>query len=414
MTAERPRVTVVMPTHNRAGLMPVTLRAVLRQQDVDLQVVIVDDGSSDATPDVLRAIEDPRVRWHRQEQASGVSNARNAGLAMVDTPWVAFTDDDDLWAPTKLARQLESLRLAPEARWSCVGAVVVDASLRILRHEKTPKLAGLTDRVLKNNCIPAGGSGVVVATELARAVGGFDPQFSNLADWDFWIRLALQAPATAVRHPLVAYRVHATGMAHNVHRTEEELAIIGTKYAAERSATGTHDRLGHVVPLPGPPPSPDRRSAGRGARLLPRRAHRTVDPLRRRRAVPGRPRSVGVGRPSWSPAGAPHLGRRRRWVDRRTAGRRGPNSAACAVSAGVAAAGGIEEGPPPGRPAPPRRAPGLNRPAPGGRARRRSGDLPLFRRTLCRLSYSTLACSRADGATRVAHRNGWASGPDGT
>jgi glycosyltransferase involved in cell wall biosynthesis len=183
-------------------------------------------------------MDDPRVRWHRHEESRGVSNARNAGLAMVETPWVAFTDDDDLWAPTKLARQLESLRIAPLARWSCVGSVIVDPSQRILRHEIPPTLPKLVEQVLKTNCIPGGGSGVLVSTELARDVGGFDPQFSILADWDLWIRLALAAPATAIRQPLVAYRVDATGMAHNVGRTEEELVVIGEKYAGDRARRG--------------------------------------------------------------------------------------------------------------------------------------------------------------------------------
>lgn len=230
-----PRVTVVIPTHNRADVMPATLHSVLRQRGVDLRVVIVDDGSSDETADVLRSITDQRVRWIRKEPAGGVSNARNAGLDLVDTPWVAFTDDDDLWAPDKLARQLASLRANPEARWACVGSVVVDSQLKILRHERPPKVADLAGHLLRNNCIPAGGSGVLASTRLVREVGGFDPQLSNLADWDMWIRLSLAAPATAVGDPLVAYVVQPNGMAHGVARTIEELASIGTKYAAERA-----------------------------------------------------------------------------------------------------------------------------------------------------------------------------------
>ena len=234
----RPAVTVVIPTHNRADLMPATLRSVLAQRDVDLEVVVVDDGSSDATSAALDALHDRRLRWYRHDQATGVSDARNEGLASVDTPWVAFTDDDDLWAPDKLSRQLASFQIHDDARWSVVGSVVVDRSLRILRHEEPPRAARLADQVLKHNCVPAGGSGVLVSTDLVREVGGFDPQFANLADWDLWIRLALAAPATSVRRPLVAYRVHAAGMAHSVRRTQDELAVITAKYADERAARG--------------------------------------------------------------------------------------------------------------------------------------------------------------------------------
>ena len=228
-------VTVVIPTHDRADLMPATLSSVLNQRFVDLRVVIVDDGSRDQTPEILEAIDDPRVRWLRQEPTAGVSNARNAGLALVDTDWVAFTDDDDLWAPTKLAQQLDAVHAQAGASWSCVGSVVVDATLDILRHEKPLNRLDLSDRLLANNCVPAGGSGVLASTQLVRDVGGFDPAFSNLADWDLWIRLTLAALVAPVAHPLVAYRVHAGGMAHGVRQTERELAMMTDKYAAERT-----------------------------------------------------------------------------------------------------------------------------------------------------------------------------------
>ena len=159
-------VTVVTPTHNRAHLMPATLQAVLAQSDVDLQVIVVDDGSWTATLATLREVHDDRVRWRRNAHPTGVANARNAGLALVDTPWVAFTDDDDLWAPDKLARQLASLREQPDRRWSVVGSVEVDSELRIMRYEKAPNVATLADHVLKSNCVPAGGSGVLVSTDL--------------------------------------------------------------------------------------------------------------------------------------------------------------------------------------------------------------------------------------------------------
>jgi len=231
-------VTVIIPTHNRSGLMQTTLRTVLRQREVDLRVIVVDDGSSDDTPEVLGAIRDPRVRWHRNERPSGVSNARNTGLAMVDTRWVAFTDDDDLWAPDKLASQMQSLRSNPAAQWSCVGSVQVDDDLRIFRHEPPPEVDDLDDQLLKNNCIPGGGSGVLASTRLVRGVGGFDPEFSNLADWDLWVRLAFAAPATSIARPLMAYRVHARGMAHGVRRTEMELGAMVEKYAEERTHRG--------------------------------------------------------------------------------------------------------------------------------------------------------------------------------
>ena len=176
----RAAVTVVIPTHNRVHFMSATLRSVLAQRDVDFEVVVVDDGSSDATPVALEAMRDDRLRWHRNEHTTGVSRARNTGVDMAETPWVAFIDDDDLWAPDKLARQLASLRLHPNARWSMVGSVAVDEELQILRHEEAPESATLVQQVLKKNCVPAGGSGVLVSTDLVREVGGFREQYLQL------------------------------------------------------------------------------------------------------------------------------------------------------------------------------------------------------------------------------------------
>jgi glycosyltransferase involved in cell wall biosynthesis len=99
-------VTVVIPTHNRKELLDRTLRSVLAQEDVDLSVVVVDDGSADGTEAFVQALADPRVSVVRHPEARGVSAARNTGIARATTTWLAFVDDDDLWAPTKLRAQL--------------------------------------------------------------------------------------------------------------------------------------------------------------------------------------------------------------------------------------------------------------------------------------------------------------------
>ena len=94
--------TVVIPTRNRPDLLCLTLTSVLRQRDVDLQVIVVDDGSTEDTAGVVSRSGDHRVRVLRQATSKGVSTARNVGLSEVTTEWVAFCDDDDLWSPDKL------------------------------------------------------------------------------------------------------------------------------------------------------------------------------------------------------------------------------------------------------------------------------------------------------------------------
>jgi len=232
--AIRGGVSVVIPTHNRPDLLEVTLSAVLDQCDVDFEVIVVDDGSE--VP--VRAHADRRVRIVRHATPRGVAAARNAGVAAATMPWVAFTDDDDIWAPGKLAAQLDALAAAPDARWSCVAAVQVDDDLNIFEGNRPPWAGDVANLLLRLNPIPGGASGVVADKELVLRVGGFDESLSVCADYDLWIRLALAAPLAPVDRPLVAYRIHAGGMSRSLDDVGRELGILEAKYADERARRG--------------------------------------------------------------------------------------------------------------------------------------------------------------------------------
>ena len=97
-----PKVSVVLPTFERWPLLLRALTSVLDQTDVDLEVLVIDDCSSDGTPARLGAIADPRLRVLRQETNQGVARARNRAIEAAQGEWVAFLDDDDFWAPTCL------------------------------------------------------------------------------------------------------------------------------------------------------------------------------------------------------------------------------------------------------------------------------------------------------------------------
>ncbi len=231
-------VTAVVPTRNREHLLRRTLAAVLAQDDIDVDVVVVDEGSSDGTRAWLRALGDERLRVVRHDLPRGVAEARNAGLALVTSPWVAFTDDDDLWAPGKLAAQVAALAADPEAGWSCTGSVVVGPSLAIEDVDLPPTRAGALPALLGRNAVPGGGSSVVARTELVRSVGGFDPELRNLADWDLWIRLAMAAPLAPVPRPLVAYLRHGGGLSRGLDDFRLELAHVTAKYQSAREMLG--------------------------------------------------------------------------------------------------------------------------------------------------------------------------------
>jgi len=231
-------VTVVIPTKDRWALLRGTLASVLAQRDVDLDVVVVDDGSTTSSGRDASELDDPRVRVVRHERSHGVAAARNRGLAEAAAAWVAFVDDDDLWAPDKLRAQLDALAAVPGARWSCVGEVHVDGALATIGYDTPPPSGDVAPLLLATNRVPGGGSGVLADAELVREVGGFDERLRNLADYDLWIRLALAARVATVDRPLLAYRIHGGGLSRQLVDVLDEHDHVVGKYAAARAARG--------------------------------------------------------------------------------------------------------------------------------------------------------------------------------
>ncbi len=210
----RADVSVVIPTWNRRTVLERTVNSALAQRGVRVEVIVVDDGSVDDTAAAMRQLAHRGVRLVRHEQSVGVADARNAGVALASAPWVAFLDDDDLWSPDKLRRQLEvadrPLRDGSRAEWVCSDAVLIDQFDKLIGWAPASgEEISLVD-LLHVNTVPGGGSGVMVRREVLDRAGGFDRRYLA-ADWDMWIRLGLAGGSVAVvREPLLAYRVWRT------------------------------------------------------------------------------------------------------------------------------------------------------------------------------------------------------------
>jgi glycosyltransferase involved in cell wall biosynthesis len=229
---------VVIPTHNRRHLLPRTLASVLGQVGVDLEVIVVDDASGDGTEAYLHGLGDDRVRVVRHEQARGTARARNAGIELAGAGYVAFCDDDDFWAPDKLAAQFDALRRHPEARWSAVGIIVVDEHLDVIGHRPPPAGPEVAPALLAGNVLLSP-SGVMVATDLVREVGGFDPALPTMPDWDLWIRLALVSPLASCNRPLLAYLRHGRSQTGGGGATfDTEFDYLRDKFADDRRRLG--------------------------------------------------------------------------------------------------------------------------------------------------------------------------------
>jgi glycosyltransferase involved in cell wall biosynthesis len=204
------QVSVVIPTRNRSALLAMTLRSVLRQQRVDIEVIVVDEGSTDDTASTLAAVTDTRLRIIRHDTPQGLSAARNHGAVEARGEWLAFVDDDDLWAPDKLVRQVEAAEQA-DRDWVYTGSVNIEG-WRIV-HSRPPLPPEDTVAALpRYNAIPGGGSNVMWRRSMWMSVGPFDTRFRGGEDWDMSIRSARHGPPAWVCRPLVAKRVHETNM----------------------------------------------------------------------------------------------------------------------------------------------------------------------------------------------------------
>jgi glycosyltransferase involved in cell wall biosynthesis len=230
-TGVTPRATVVVPSRNRPSLVRRTVRSLLEQQE-DTAVIVVDDGSEMRLDAVFADLlsREGQLTVLRNDRSRGVAAARNRGLAAVDTPWVGFCDDDDLWAPTKVATQLAAAERSG-AGWSCSAAVTVDDDLAVGFLMAVPSAASILEDLLTINVIPGGASSVLARTALVRDLGGWDPALSTLADWDLWIRLAEASELVTVPAPLTAYTLNHRGMSLDTHLLESDLVRLQRKRA---------------------------------------------------------------------------------------------------------------------------------------------------------------------------------------
>jgi glycosyltransferase involved in cell wall biosynthesis len=222
-------VSIIIPTHDRNGVLPLTVASALRQQHVELEIIVVDDGSTEETARTLAEIVDRRLQILRQEGPGGVSAARNRGIREANGAWVAFLDDDDVWAPNKLASQLKAATDTGRV-WAYGGDVNVDADLRVLTGSPPPTPEQVMAALPRYNPLSTGGSNVVVRADVLTQVGGFDPTLRRTEDWDMWIRLSEVGPPAAVARPLVAYRFHAANVATETSAMVQEPDLLARRY----------------------------------------------------------------------------------------------------------------------------------------------------------------------------------------
>jgi glycosyltransferase involved in cell wall biosynthesis len=225
-----PLFSSIITTYNRAALLPRAMQSVLSQTCEDFELLVIDNGSTDATRDVVEAIRDARVRYLRNPQPTRSCDApRNFGITQARGRYIGFLDDDDVWYPEKLARVRDAFAAHPEVAAVC--------------HHENRRVNGQIDRLLRHgpwterffetllyerNCLSS--CAVTLRAEVLRALGGFviSEAIDGAADYDLWLRLA------------------ATGA--KVHFLDEalgEFTVTGTNWSAVDPAFEA--RVAHLV-----------------------------------------------------------------------------------------------------------------------------------------------------------------------
>ena len=234
----RPSVSVVIPAFNAARWLPVSIESVLGQTWEDRELIVVDDGSTDATEAVVTSYG-RRLTYVRTPN-TGAAAARNRGVALARGEYVAFLDADDAWFPLKLERQLTLFAKEPELRWVYADALVIEEG-----GHGTPYSVGssttlwsgdVLSRLLLHDFVCT--ATVVARRDALREVGSFQelPLYRAVEDWDLWLRMAARHSVGCVPEPLALYRLQtdsASGAMDLGRRFASALAVVEAALARD-------------------------------------------------------------------------------------------------------------------------------------------------------------------------------------
>ncbi len=215
-----PLVSVVIPTFNRGSFVRWAIQSALSQTHSAVEVIIVDDGSTDETEEVILAIKDPRVRYFRTGN-QGNYCARNIGLEKAEGEFIAFLDSDDQFLPEKIAKQLEQFQKNPTLGLCCTNAHIkhLGNPYRVFEDvvhsfsEDFDTKSGFIERAIESNFIVT--STVMIRRECVRTLGVFNTAFQNAMDYEFFLRIILNYPAVYLKDKLVERLLHPASISRN-------------------------------------------------------------------------------------------------------------------------------------------------------------------------------------------------------
>lgn len=238
------QVSVVIPTYNRARFLSGALKSVLAQSFKDLEILVVDDCSSDDTAAVVESFGGAEIRYLRHDRRRGGAAARNTGILESGGEYIAFLDDDDEWYPEKLARQMNAMLASPaKVGGVYTGYFIVDRGDGRIRGQIVPTDRGdIYAALLAGNCI-GGTSCMLLRRSCFDKIGLFDERLPSFQDYDLWLRAARKYQFECIREPLLRYFVHGDKIWTNPEALSQGLDLMLRKYghtASFRKKCGTY------------------------------------------------------------------------------------------------------------------------------------------------------------------------------
>ncbi len=250
-----PTISVIIPAYNAERTILETITSVQQQTFSDLELLVINDGSTDQTLELLNSVNEPRMKILDYPNG-GVSVARNRGITHARGEFIAFLDADDLWIADKLELQLAALQQHPEAGVVYSWNYCMDEKGEIFYADNPIFFTGnVYAQLLLDNFI-VNGSNCLIRRQAIASVGEFDPMVAGSEDWDYWLRLALQWPFVVVEKPQIFYRLSSKSISSNVNSMERSnLMVIEKAFQAaplemqslkNQSLANTYRYLAHM------------------------------------------------------------------------------------------------------------------------------------------------------------------------
>ena len=196
-------VSIIIPTYNRGWIIKEAIESVLAQNFIDFELIVIDDGSTDNTSEILDSYRED-ITVLRQNN-KGVSAARNRGLSEASGRFIAFLDSDDLWLPQKLSRQVDFFNSNPDALICQTEEIWIRNNVRVNPKKRHKKLSGMIFERSLALCLVSP-SAVMIKRRLFDEIGGFDETLPACEDYDLWLRISCRYPVFLIDTPLIIKR----------------------------------------------------------------------------------------------------------------------------------------------------------------------------------------------------------------